>query len=169
MSLTFCHIIQGAALFKEIGQDCVKCKMLRKKYLDVAMGPVSEHQIIIAPPFYVVMGDMFGPLTVYVPGFERVTRNRRVLTSKVWILVFACPVTKLLNLQVIETKSADGVLDGLTRLGCEVGYPNHFLVDQDTALLKSLNEAKVNLLNLKFQVKKQFNTEFSTCPVSGHN
>ena len=32
---------------------------------------------------------------------------------------FACPVTKLLNLQVIETKSADGVLEGLTRLGWE--------------------------------------------------
>ena len=169
MSLTFCHIIQGANLFKEIGNDCVKCKMFRKKYLDVAMGPVSDFQITIAPPFYVCMADMFGPLTVYVPGHERVTRNRRILTSKVWVLVFACPVSKLLNLQVIETKSADGVLDGLTRLGCEVGFPNHFLVDQDTSFLKFLHEAEVDLLNLQFEVKRQFNVEFSTCPVTGHN
>ena len=169
MSLNFCHIIQGMGLFKELAEDCVKCKMLRKKCLEVAMGPINDAQLTIAPPFYATMADMYGPLDIYVPGFERKTRNRQVLSSKVWVLVFCCPVTKLLNLQVIETKSADGVVDGLTRLGCEVGFPNHFLIDQDSSLLKVLKEAEVDLLNLQLLIKKEFGTNFTTCPVSGHN
>lgn len=75
--------------------------------------------------------DLYGPLDVYVPGFERKTRNRSVLAAKVYIFVSVCPVTKLLNLQVIESKSVDGIIDGLTRLGCEVGFPIFFLLDQD--------------------------------------
>ena len=149
MSLNFCHILQGMGLFKELSEDCVKCKMIRRKYLEVAMGPISDAQLTVAPPFYTTMADMYGPLDIYVPGFERKTRNRQVLSAKVWVLVFCCPVTKLLNIQVIETKSADGVVDGLTRLGCEVGFPNHFLIDQDSALLKVLKKAEVNIVNLQ--------------------
>ena len=46
-------------------------------------------------------------------------------------MTFACPVTKMLNLQVIETKSADGVVEGLSRLGCEQGFPKYLLLDQE--------------------------------------
>ena len=92
-----------------------------------------------------------------------------MLAAKVYIFVSVCPVTKLLNLQVIESKSVDGIIDGLTRLGCEVGFPTFFLVDQDSAMLKVLKEAQVNLLDLQYQVKTQYGINFKTCPVSGHN
>ena len=75
------------------------------------MGPVSDHQITISPPFFVTMLDLFGPLDVFVPGRERETRNRRVERAKVWIIVFVCPVSRLLNLQVIEGKSAEAIVD----------------------------------------------------------
>ena len=50
-----------------------------------------------------------GPYNIFIPGHVRVIRNKSVLTAKAWIMTFACPVTKILNLQVIETKSADSV------------------------------------------------------------
>lgn len=59
------------------------------------MGPASDHQLTIAPPFYITMADLFGPLDVFVPGYERTTRNRKVLQAKAHIILFACPVTKL--------------------------------------------------------------------------
>ena len=37
MSLNYCHILQAASLFREISEDCVKCAMLRKKYIEAAM------------------------------------------------------------------------------------------------------------------------------------
>ena len=51
------------------------------------------------------------------------TRNRQVLTAKVYILSFACPVTKMINLQVIEDKSIDGIVEGITRFSYEQGFP----------------------------------------------
>ena len=104
---------------KEIGEECTKCKKLRKKFINVVMGPVSQHQLALSPPFYAAFCDLDGPYTVYVPGYERQTRFKKEKAAKVWIMTFACPVTKLVNLQVIEKKSADGILEALTRVGCK--------------------------------------------------
>ena len=59
------------------------------------------------------------------------------------MFVTVCPVTKMVNLQVIESKSADGILDGITRLACEVGVPSLMLVDQDSGVMKALREQNV--------------------------
>ena len=169
MSLSFCHIIQAPSLFREIADECVKCKMIRKKYLEAFMGPVSEHQLTICPPFYATYMDIDGPYTTYVPGFEKSTRNRQALNSKNWILSFACPVSKLINLQVIESKSAEGVCDGLTRLGCEHGFPKFLLLDQDSSFMKVVREADINLIDLSYQVFKEHGVRCEVSPVAGHN
>ena len=39
LSLSFCHIIQGASLFREISEECSKCKMRRKSTLKRLWGP----------------------------------------------------------------------------------------------------------------------------------
>ena len=81
------------------------------------MGPISDKQLTISPPFFVAMCDLDGPINVFVPGHERQTRGKNVMTAKIYIMTFICPVSKLINLQVIESKSADGILEGLTRPG----------------------------------------------------
>ena len=169
LSLGYCHIIQGASLFREIGEDCAKCKMIRRKYLEVVMGPVSDHQLTVCPPFYAAFVDLDGPYTVYVPGFEKETRNRKVLSTKTWILSFACPVSKLINLQVIESKSAEGVLDGLTRLGCEMGFPSFLLLDQEKSFMKAVRDAEIDLTDLSLRSYKEKGIQCKVSPVAGHN
>ena len=56
-------ILQGPALYKEIGEECIKCKMKRKHFLEVSMGPVSQHQLAVAPPMWAAQVDLFGPCT----------------------------------------------------------------------------------------------------------
>ena len=168
-SLNHVFIIHGLSLFREIGEDCVKCVMMRKKYLDVSMGPVGDEQLMIAPAFWVTMCDIFGPCNVYVPGHSMSTRGRQPIDVKCYVLVFVCPTTKLVNLQVIEGKSADAVVDGVNRLGCEVGIPSFVLVDQDSGILKVLKEAEVNVRDLQLVLHKEKGIRFRTCPVSGHN
>ena len=169
ISLGYCHVIQGASLFREIGDECSKCKMIRRKYIEVIMGPVSDHQLTISPPFYAAFCDLDGPYDIFVPGHERETRNKKVLSAKAYIMSFACPVTKLINLQVIETKSADGVLEGLTRLGCEHGFPKFLLLDQESSFMKAVREAEVNLKDLKLRSYKEQGVLCEVAPVSGHN
>ena len=102
------------------------------------MGLISDYQLNVSQPFWVSQADIFGPIHVFVPGFERKTRNRQVVEAKTWVLVFVCPVTRLINLQVIEKSDSSGIIEGLTRLSCEVGVPKVILIDQDSALIKAL-------------------------------
>ena len=142
---------------------------MRKKYLQIAEGPVSDEQLVVAPPHWVTMVDIYGPCHIYVPGHAMETRKRKAVQVKCYVLVFLCPTTKHVNLQVIESKSADGVVDGINRLGCEVGFPSFVLVDQDSGILKVLKEAEVNLKDIDLVLSKERGIKFRTCPVSGHN
>ena len=72
------------------------------------MGPISDSQLQLAPPFWMCQVDLFGPITVVVPGFERETRNRKVLEAKCWVMTAVCPTTRLVNLQVLESSKAAG-------------------------------------------------------------
>ena len=163
-SLNYVFIIQAMGLFKEISDDCVKCTKLRKKYLEVSMGPIADEQLVIAPPFWIAMCDIFGPCQIYVPGHSMLSRNKQAVDVKCYVLVFVCLVTKLVNMQVIETKKTDGVIDGINRLGCEVGIPSFVLVDQDSSIIKALKEAEVNLKDLQHVLYKEKGIKFKTCP-----
>ena len=46
------------------------------------------------------MCDLNDPINVFVPGHERQNRAKNLMSSKVYIMNFVCPVTKL-NLQII--------------------------------------------------------------------
>ena len=169
ISLQHCSIVQGMTLYKELAEECIWCAKKRKKMIEISMGPISGHQLSIAPPFWCSQIDLFGPVYCCVPGYERNTRNRNPLQVKTWVLTSVCVVTKLVNAQVLEKTDAGGILDGLTRLGCEVGLPSILLADQDSAVLKALREAEVTLVNLKLQIYEEKGIKFEVCSVGGHN
>ena len=168
-SLDFVHILEGLRLFREIGEECVQCKKIRGKYLEYAMGPLPDESFTVAPAFYVCQLDLYGPINVYVPGHSMKTRNRQVVEAQNWVQIYADPVSKCVNLQVIENKACDGIVDGITRLGCEVGMPKIILTDQDSGIMKALQESEVSLKDLQLVVYKEKGIEFRTAPVSGHN
>ena len=168
-SLDFVHIMEGLRLFREIGEECIKCKKIRGKYLDYAMGPLPDESFTVAPPFYVCQMVTYGPVHLYMPGHSMATRNKNVLDVKNYVLTLADPVCRCINLQVIENKSADGIIDGITRMGCEVGMPKVILTDQDSGIIKALNESEVSLKDLQLVLYKEKGIVFRTAPVSGHN
>ena len=92
-----------------------------------------------------------------------------MVETKCYVLVVCCPATKLINLQVIEAKSDDSVIDGVNRLGGEVGFPSFLLIDQDSGIMKALVEADDELQNLELVMQKERSIKFRTCCVSGHN
>ena len=130
VSMEHVSIMQGAALYREIGQNCPRCAIKRKRFLEAAFGPIRENQLAIAPPFWFCQMDLFGPVDVYAPGFERETRGRKVKQSKCWIMVAVCPTTKLVNMQVVESSLTSGIMSGVIRLGCEVGLPAKMFIDK---------------------------------------
>ena len=67
--------------------------------------------------------------------------NKQAVEANVNVLMFVCPTTKLCNLQVIESKSADRIINGISRLACESGVPSFIYTDQDGGIMKALQEA----------------------------
>ena len=169
MSMENVSILQAHSIFREISEDCILCKLKRKRFLQVEMGPISDSQLTLAPPFWMCQVDLFGPITVVVPGFERETRNRRVLEAKCWVMVAVCPTTRLVNMQTLESSKAAGWLDAFTRLGCEVGYPSHVFCDQDAAGMSAFEMAETELRDLKLGLYKEKKINFSVCAVTGHD
>ena len=55
------YIIEGRKLVKAIRSTCERYRYLTKITLEVIMGPVSPHNLIIAPAFYVTQVDLCGP------------------------------------------------------------------------------------------------------------
>ena len=168
-SLAHVFIIQGMSLFRELNEDCVKCIKMRGQYIQAAMGPVSDAQLTIAPAFWICMADIMGPVHIYAPGHAARTRNTKAIEVKAYVMVFVCPTTKNVNIQVLEGKSADAIVDGLNRLGCEVGFPSYFLIDKDSGIMKALNDANVSLKDMQGIVYKERKIKFKTCPIGGHN
>ena len=169
LALEYVHIIQGASLFRQIGDECSKCARIRKKYLEVIFGPVSDSQLTIAPPFYHAVLDIWGPCYTFVPGHERETRTKKVIPCKCYVMTFCCPTSKLCNLQVIEAKNAQATLEGLMRLGCEQGFPAVLILDQESSFMKMVQDAEVSLMDLQHRAYTEFGINFKVAPVQGHN
>ena len=119
------------SLFRDIADDCIRCKIKRGKFIKASLGPLSEKQFFIAPAFYACQIDLFGPLRSFVPGYEKETRATKVKQSKIWIFVAVCLVTSNVNLQVCEMKDTCSMLEVFIRLACECGYPKYVSVDQE--------------------------------------
>ena len=133
------------------------------------MGPASNHQLTLAPPFWTCQVDLFGPITVTVPGFERETRNRRVLEAKCWVMTAVCPTTRLVNLQTMESSKAAGWMDAFTRLCCEVGCPNLVFCDRDSAGTSGFEISEMEIRNLQLELHRVRGVKFELCAVSGHD
>ena len=66
-------IISGREIVKKFKLSCDRCRFLRKKTIEVEMGPVSKHNLKIAPAFYVSQVDLAGPFKAYSPHTKRAT------------------------------------------------------------------------------------------------
>ena len=106
--INFVKILGGMRIFKSINSNCIICMKERKRFMRVSMGSINECQVTVSPIFYFVQVDLWGPLRCYCPGYERLTRRDKAYD--VYMLVFSCLATSAVNVQVIEGKSAEFVL-----------------------------------------------------------
>ena len=84
-------------------------------------------------------------------------------------MTFACPMTKLCNLQVIESKSSEGILEGFTRFAFENGMSKYFLLDPETSFMKAVRDVEIDLVDVDARAFKEHGVHVEVAPVSGHN
>ena len=137
--------------------------------MSTEMGGLSKHRLTVAPPFWACQMDLFGPYKIFVPGYEKTTRNTAAREYQVHIMCTVCPTSRLVNLQVIEKTDASGVLCGVTRLVCEVGFPKYFFIDQHSPTMAGFNNVEFDFRDLQLRLHRQHGITFETCSVGGHD
>ena len=156
------YIIEGRELVRAVRRNCVRCKLLLKKTLNVSMGPVSQLQLKIAPAFYVSQTDIVGPFNAYS------THNKRT-TIKIWLVVFCCIATMTTSIKVMEDYTALSFIQAFVRFSSDAGYPKKLLIDEGSQLKKGCESMKFSFTNVKNHLHLDQGVEFQICPVGGHN
>ena len=160
-TLQYAHILEGRELLTKIRKSCRKCRALLKEQLKVVMGPVSKHNLNIAPAFYVTQVDLVGPFESY-HGANKRTK------LKIWAIVFCCATTGAIDLKVMESYTATAFILGFKRFSSRSGFPKLLLPDQGSQLLKGCADAKLTFRDIKSQLNTEYGVEFSPCPVGAH-
>ena len=79
-TMTYAYIMEGRDIVKRIRKSCERCRLLLKRTFNVSMGPISSHNLTIAPAFYVSQTDLAGPFKAYS------SHNKRN-TIKIWFVI----------------------------------------------------------------------------------
>lgn len=112
-------IVKGRSLTRAIVHKCTKCKKYEGPPFDSPPPPpLPEFRIKDDPAFTYVGVDFAGPLFV-----------RSGVSSKVWICVFTCLVTRAIHLDIVDNLSTDTFLRCLKRFAARRGLPRKFLSD----------------------------------------
>ena len=161
-TMKYGFILDGRSLVKLIKSNCIRCKILLKRTLDVSMGPVSSCNLTVAPAFYISQTDIVGPFKSYSP------HNKRN-TIKVWFVVFCCTTTSTVSIKLMEDYTTMSFVQGFIRFSCEFGYPKLLLIDEGSQLVKGCEEMRFNFRDAQYRLNLNYQVEFQVCPVGGHN
>ena len=156
------YIIFGRDVVKKIKQYCERCRYLRKKLIEVQMGPISKHTITIAPAFYATQADICGPFKAY-------SLHHKRTTIKIWLIVYCCIATSTTNIKVMDDYSAQAFIQSFIRFSCEVGYPKFVMIDEGSQLIKGCETMRISFTDIKGKLHQDMMVDFTTCPVGGHN
>ena len=146
---------------KKFRKDCVRCRILIKKSIEVAMGPTSNNNLSIAPAFFVSQVDIFGHFLSYS------NVNKRA-TIKIWFVVFCCCTTGAVDVKVMEDYSTTSFVFAFVRFSCKVGYPKMLLPDAGSQLVKGCQVMALNFSDIKHNLHSEYGVEFEVCPVGAH-
>ena len=148
-------------MVKAIKDSCTKCRLLWKDQVKVAMGPVDDSHLCIAPAFYNCQVDVVGPFDCYS------NANKRA-KLKLWYVVFCCSTTGAVDCKVMEDYSTDAFTLAFIRFSCRYGYPGHLYPDAGSQLLKGCKDMEISFSDLQHRFSTEYGVEFHPCPVGAH-
>ena len=135
-------MVQGAKeVFSRIKRSCIPCRRQSDKVLIHPYGNLQKSQLIASRCFNNCSMDLSGPFKVLKTRADRKTRNMTAVT-KVHVAVFVCLYSKMTHFEVIENKTAEGILQAIIRLSSLFGPPSHITLDQDSGEIKCLRDSE---------------------------
>ena len=161
-TMTYAYIMEGRDIVKRIKKSCERCRLLLKRTFNVSMGPISSHNLTIAPAFYVSQTDLAGPFKAYS------SHNKRN-TIKIWFVIFCCATTSTTSIKVMDDYTSSSFVSAFIRFSCDSGYPKILLTDEGSQLIKGCEGMRLNFRDAQHKLYTDVQVDLEVCPVGGHN
>ena len=108
------YIMQSRDLVKNVKKNRERCRYLRKRAINIEVGPVSSRSLRIEPVFYATQVDLWGYSL----------HNKRT-TIKIWLAVYCCMSTSTTlksRKTIVQQHSYCHLFDFLVRLAIQSFY-----------------------------------------------
>ena len=160
---TICFILQGKTLATEVRNDCMFCKRYKAKQEKAVMGQLPTERMTVAPAFYHVQIDLFGPLEAHC-------KHGRRSVVKVYGAVFKCMTTLAVAANVMDSYDTAAFLDSFYRFSSRYGVPAKVFVDSGTQLLAAFRNGEFSVMDVTKSLNQTAGTviEYDVCPVNAH-
>ena len=156
------YIIEGRQLVKMFRQACYRCRYLKRKAIEVLMGPVKDYNMPIAPAFFATQVDLCQPFSSYSNHNKRATVN-------IWLVVFCCCTTGATSIKVMDDYSTSAFLLAFIRFSSVYGYPKYLLPDEGSQLIKGCKTMQISFVDIQHKLNIEYGIQFESCPVGGHD
>jgi len=156
------RVVRGLRrLVRKVIQDCMKCRLLEKKTLELRLANHPEARTVLAPCFHSCMMDI-------CYGFKGQAFKRSRTVIKVYGLVIVCLLSGATNIMALEGIETQDVCAGLERHSCRYGVPGFVYVDNGTQL-KAMQHAKFSVRDLDSQVQDNLGIKIIISNAKAHS
>ncbi|XP_026333317.1 uncharacterized protein LOC113240274 [Hyposmocoma kahamanoa] len=155
-------IIGGNRAVKKRLHTCLTCKKNKPTKQDKIMGDLPAARTTVSRLFYHTGVDFTGHVDV------KTNKGRGVKTTKGYIAVFICMVTKAVHLELVSDMSSSAFLAALRRFASRRGTRRHIHSDNGTNFLGANNTLQKEFVDLKQVIDPEFLNEVSDMAIEWH-
>lgn len=132
------HVLKNPRrVIAKVRNDCVKCRLIFRKTLELEMANHGPSRTILAPPFHSVQMDIAYKFRA------RAWKNARQQFD-IYALVIVCLLTSATSILVLEGLQTQDIIQALERHSSRFGIPSNVYVDNGSQLV-ALQNAKLQL------------------------
>ena len=160
---TIAFVIQGKKLAVEVRNDCMFCRRFKAKQEKAVIGGLPVERMTVAPAFYHVQIDLFGPLEAHC-------KHGRRSVVKIYGAVFKCMTTLAVAVNVMDSYDTATFLDSFYRFSSRYGVPAKVFIDSGTQLLAAFRNGDFSVVDVTQTLNQEAGVtiEFDVCPVNAH-
>jgi len=148
-------------LIRKVISDCIKCRLLEKKTLELRMANHPEARTILAPCFHSCMMDI-------CYGFKGQAYKRARTTIKIYGLVIVCLLSGATNIMALEGIETQDICAALERHSNRYGVPGFIYVDNGTQL-KALQYVSFAIRDLDAQIQDKLGIKIIVSNAKAHS
>lgn len=155
-------IIGGNRAVKKRLLTCAICKKQKSSTQHQIMGDLPEARINPTRPFHHTGVDFTGYVDI------KLNKGRGVKTTKGYIALFICMVTKAIHLELVSDLSTSAFLAALKRMSSRRGKPHHMYSDNGTNFVGADRVLREGLSDLHQVFNDEFFTEINEMEIQWH-